>query len=325
MRRVGLVLSGGGAKGAYEIGVWKALKEMEATKCIDKIVGTSVGALNAVLLDACGIAKAEEIWMNLKQDDLLHLGWEKYFPKDIDGKDFKSIMLSEIIISAITTMFGAGFVSRHLVARTVNYLLRSNMLMKVLANPNGYPFLTRIIACLLNFFLYYGPPIDQRKIRELIDSNIDFNLVKRNIYIFASEFRFPLRRYPRVFCLNNYLKDYDKCRDILLASSGLPIYCGMKGVEIDGDRYVDAGFLNIKANTPISYAREDFGWKRTITVWLNHNAERNEYSKTNVDIIPSDSLGDLLTIDRKKNERNMEMGKYDTMKRKDRIMSLLGY
>lgn len=324
MRRVGLVLSGGGAKGAYEIGVWKALKEMEATKCIDKIVGTSVGALNAVLLDACGIAKAEEIWINLKQDDLLHLGWEKYFFKDIDGKDSKNIIISEIIISAITTMFGAGFVSRRLVVQSVNYLLRSNMLMKVLANPNGYPFLTRTIACLLYFFLYYGPPIDQRKIRELIDSNIDFNLVKRDIYILASEFHFPLR-YPRAFCLNNYLNDYVKCRNILLASSGLPIYCGMKGVEIGGDRYVDAGFLNIKSNTPISYARDDFGWERTITVWLNHKAERNEYSKTNVDIIPSDSLGDSLTIDRKKIERNMEMGQYDTMKRKDRIMSLLYY
>jgi len=26
--RVGLVLSGGGGKGAYEIGVWKAIKEL---------------------------------------------------------------------------------------------------------------------------------------------------------------------------------------------------------------------------------------------------------------------------------------------------------
>lgn len=98
MRRVGLVLSGGGAKGAYEIGVWKALKEMEATKCIDKIVGTSVGALNAVLLDACGIAKAEEIWMNLKQDDLLHWGIKKDFSDATGGFDPKKIIeVSEFV------------------------------------------------------------------------------------------------------------------------------------------------------------------------------------------------------------------------------------
>ena len=39
----GLVLEGGGAKGAYQIGAWKALKE--AGIHIKGIAGTSVGAL----------------------------------------------------------------------------------------------------------------------------------------------------------------------------------------------------------------------------------------------------------------------------------------
>ncbi|MDE5556915.1 MAG: patatin-like phospholipase family protein, partial [Ruminococcus sp.] len=50
--KIGLVLSGGGAKGAYEIGVYKALSAMGAEPYIDTIAGTSVGALNAVLLDS---------------------------------------------------------------------------------------------------------------------------------------------------------------------------------------------------------------------------------------------------------------------------------
>ena len=33
--KIGLVLSGGGGKGAYELGVWKALKELK----IDKYIG----------------------------------------------------------------------------------------------------------------------------------------------------------------------------------------------------------------------------------------------------------------------------------------------
>lgn len=45
---IGLVLSGGGAKGAYQAGVWKALAESGIIERIDAISGTSVGAINAV-------------------------------------------------------------------------------------------------------------------------------------------------------------------------------------------------------------------------------------------------------------------------------------
>ena len=47
--KIGLVLAGGGGKGAYHIGAWKALKQFEVDKNIGSISGTSVGALNAVL------------------------------------------------------------------------------------------------------------------------------------------------------------------------------------------------------------------------------------------------------------------------------------
>ena len=40
-----VVLSGGGSKGAYEIGVWKALRKLHIS--YDIVTGTSVGALNA--------------------------------------------------------------------------------------------------------------------------------------------------------------------------------------------------------------------------------------------------------------------------------------
>lgn len=43
---LGLVLSGGGAKGAYQAGVWKALVEMGFAERITAISGTSVGAIN---------------------------------------------------------------------------------------------------------------------------------------------------------------------------------------------------------------------------------------------------------------------------------------
>lgn len=45
--RYGLVLAGGGTRGAYQAGAWKALKELGIK--FDGIVGTSIGAINAAL------------------------------------------------------------------------------------------------------------------------------------------------------------------------------------------------------------------------------------------------------------------------------------
>ena len=47
-KEYGLVLDGGGARGAYQIGAWKALKE--AGVKISAVAGTSVGALNGALI-----------------------------------------------------------------------------------------------------------------------------------------------------------------------------------------------------------------------------------------------------------------------------------
>ena len=47
--KVGLVLAGGGGKGAFQIGVWKALRASGLDKFITDVSGASVGALNAVL------------------------------------------------------------------------------------------------------------------------------------------------------------------------------------------------------------------------------------------------------------------------------------
>jgi NTE family protein len=58
----GLVLSGGGGKGAYEIGVWKALTEYGIAQKVTEISGTSVGGLNAALFASLSAADAENIW-----------------------------------------------------------------------------------------------------------------------------------------------------------------------------------------------------------------------------------------------------------------------
>mgnify|MGYP000115524164 FL=1 len=62
-KEYGIVLEGGGARGAYQIGVWKALRE--AGMKIKGVAGTSVGALNGALICMDDLGKAEEIWGNM--------------------------------------------------------------------------------------------------------------------------------------------------------------------------------------------------------------------------------------------------------------------
>lgn len=68
----GLVFGGGGAKGAYEIGVWKALRELDIS--IDAVCGTSIGALNGCLFAQGDFDKALSIWENLSPDVVIEQG-----------------------------------------------------------------------------------------------------------------------------------------------------------------------------------------------------------------------------------------------------------
>lgn len=62
-KEYGLVLEGGGAKGSFQIGAWKALKE--AGVKIKGISGVSVGALNGALICMDDLENAEKIWKEI--------------------------------------------------------------------------------------------------------------------------------------------------------------------------------------------------------------------------------------------------------------------
>ncbi len=63
MTKLGLVLSGGGAKGAYEVGVCKALKKLG--KKPDIVTGTSIGAINGMFVVQKEINLLAHIWKNI--------------------------------------------------------------------------------------------------------------------------------------------------------------------------------------------------------------------------------------------------------------------
>ena len=69
--KIWLVLAGGGGKGAYELGVWKALKQLNLTKYISVFSGTSIGAFNSVLFAMDDIDKADSLWEEVTMDKLV--------------------------------------------------------------------------------------------------------------------------------------------------------------------------------------------------------------------------------------------------------------
>lgn len=79
MEKYALVLSGGGARGAYEIGVWQALREMEIPVHI--VTGASVGALNGCLVAQNKFDEAVELWERIETHHV--------FDVDENGSGFK--------------------------------------------------------------------------------------------------------------------------------------------------------------------------------------------------------------------------------------------
>lgn len=70
--KIGAVFEGGGGKGAYQIGVWKAMRELGIDEYVTDVSGTSVGALNAVLFYQGNYQLAEELWEGITESDILH-------------------------------------------------------------------------------------------------------------------------------------------------------------------------------------------------------------------------------------------------------------
>ncbi len=67
----GLVLEGGGAKGSFQIGAWKALKELGVE--IQGVSGTSVGALNGAIIAQDEFEKCYDIWYNMSPSRIVNI------------------------------------------------------------------------------------------------------------------------------------------------------------------------------------------------------------------------------------------------------------
>jgi NTE family protein len=91
----GLVLEGGGARGSYQIGAWKALRELGIE--IDGVAGTSIGAINGAMIIQDDFDLAWQLWYDMCPS-LVFRGDEKLMEKvirmDLEAEDFNRMMAS---------------------------------------------------------------------------------------------------------------------------------------------------------------------------------------------------------------------------------------
>lgn len=91
-KEYGIVLEGGGARGSYQIGAWKALRE--AGIKIRGIAGASVGALNGALICMDDLEKAEEIWENIRYSQVIDVDDDVI--ETVKKLDLKSLDLMKV-------------------------------------------------------------------------------------------------------------------------------------------------------------------------------------------------------------------------------------
>ena len=70
--KLGIALAGGGSKGSYQAGFWKALRELGIE--YDIVTGTSIGAINGALMVQGDYDRAERLWSTVTVEDIMAHG-----------------------------------------------------------------------------------------------------------------------------------------------------------------------------------------------------------------------------------------------------------
>lgn len=228
MTKKALVLSGGGGRGAYHIGVLEALVEMgwmEDGKGPDIIAGTSIGAINAAAIaSGLTVAQLKQRWMEMHTEDVHRLS--------SDLPPVVRPLLRFLMRSVLTSEAHGG-------AAIPFPEAERNLSTQKLFERLGQLFRARPFRSLL----------DTTPWRYTLNRWLDFERINRPdapaLLLTATELQSGALQ---IFC-NRPIKDRPEQRltlDHLMASSSIPIV--YPWTEIGAGKYWDGAVL---ANTPL--------------------------------------------------------------------------
>ncbi len=270
---IGLVLSGGGAKGAYQAGVLRALDDMHVQ--IGAISGASIGALNGAIVAAAPTQSAaanhlQELWTELAGVSPIQI-----------GRGSLRIPAYLVMLSS----FGAPLVG------WTGRVASSPAFRAVLAAA-GVPLSGKLLSD--------EGWLSNQRVRQLIDRYVpDGELPQRlplyvSVYPTESVSQDLMRLIGASWGVGD-TKDSDflhiqslpgaEQKKALLASAALPLLYAAE--EIKGQRYTDGGqggWRNVQGNTPISPLLEA-GCRHVVVTHLEDGSFWNRHQFPNATVI----------------------------------------
>ncbi len=292
MKGYGLVLNGGGAKGAYQIGAWAALRQLELYDEITAVSGTSVGALNALLFSQNDFDKAINVWKTIQQRDITPFG----------SKNSGAENVLEISKKAMAKVDTLG----------IDPNAFADVVAKIL--PIGKEIVKSKISDIYKVIFNTKGICSQNGLENILRKNINMENLRcgRTVYACASKISENELFTPYYFMLNN--EEKERVVEIALASSAIfPIY-GTK--KINGELFLDGGFSD---NVPIQ-PLYDIGYRKFIIVYLTNRKipDKSKYSDCKfIEVIPDETMKDDMytVINFEKTVLNgyMDKGYHDTM------------
>ncbi|MFC0819597.1 patatin-like phospholipase family protein [Moraxella marmotae] len=316
--QIGLVLSGGGAKGAYHVGVMQAIKELGLS--IGMISGASIGALNGAVLASApsldiGTERLTELWWSLTKENPIE-------PNEL--KEF---------IQVASKTWGLG---------TYIKLLTSAGLQ---LNPLA-------LALILMFGVHETPTLcSDRVLRKQMAKYLDMERLQQSIPLYVSVF--PQKTHnslgdvaigikdliqTTLFSQENCLSEFrhiqslslDDQKEMILASAALPLL--FQARKQNGIRYTDGGqggMVKSQGNTPIT-PLIDAGCRHVIVVHLDGGSLWHRYDHGDdisiVEIRPSIDMGGffaMLDFSEETVAKLIKTGYQDAMHALGRVQSAL--
>lgn len=193
MKKVGLVLAGGGGRGAYHIGVWKALRENGLDRYVSAISGTSVGGLNAALFLQGDLEKAMKVWENISVEKILtpryafNSDMKKYTYRQLKEKHsgiycFLRDGLADIIDKNLQmSVFDKSSINCYMTCRRTQYRKDMDEYEKMYTNPDGTKSIEKYVKGKATYFNMRAFHKDDRKKILLATSAMPFIFPKEKI------------------------------------------------------------------------------------------------------------------------------------------------
>ncbi len=95
MKEYGLVLAGGGAKGVYQLGAWKAMRELGVN--FSAVAGVSIGSINGALIAADCYEEAEQLWQCASVDRGVRIAKDLKDPENLFSLRNATVLFKEIV------------------------------------------------------------------------------------------------------------------------------------------------------------------------------------------------------------------------------------